>query len=145
MSIFERNITNPDQLQNLAKDLLAAFPDVRVFAFYGEMGAGKTTFVKALCQELNVTDVVNSPTFAIINEYQTNRHQPIFHFDFYRLKNLQEATDLGCEDYFYSGNYCFLEWAELVEPLLPQHFLKVEISVSDSKNRYLSATLITKL
>ena len=92
---------------------------------------------------MNTTDVVNSPTFAIINEYRTKQYQSIFHFDFYRLKNLKEACDLGCEEYFYSGNYCFLEWANLVEPLLPKYFLKIEITVYDSKNRRLSATQIT--
>jgi tRNA threonylcarbamoyladenosine biosynthesis protein TsaE len=139
MSIFERDITNLEQLPAVAKEILTAFPQARVFGFYAEMGAGKTTFIKALCEELNTTDVVNSPTFAIINEYRTKQQQPIFHFDFYRLKNFREACDLGCEEYFYSGNYCFLEWAELVEPLLPQHFLKIEISVSNSKIRRISA------
>ena len=142
MSTFEK-VTNLEQLPVVAKELLEAFPQARVFAFYAEMGAGKTTFIKALCEELNGVDVVNSPTFAIINEYRTKHHQPIFHFDFYRLKNLREACDLGCEEYFYSGNYCFLEWAELVEPLLPQHFLKIEITVSDSKTRRITATSIT--
>jgi len=143
VAIFEKDITNLEQLPLVAKELLAAFPDVRVFGFYAEMGAGKTTFIKALCEELNTTDVVNSPTFAIINEYRTKQYQSIFHFDFYRLKNLKEACDLGCEEYFYSGNYCFLEWANLVEPLLPKYFLKIEITVYDSKNRRLSATQIT--
>ena len=142
MATFEKDITNLEQLPAVAKELLAAFPDARVFGFYAEMGAGKTTFIKALCEELNSTDVVNSPTFAIINEYRTKQQLPIFHFDFYRLKNLKEACDLGCEEYFYSGNYCFLEWAELVEPLLPKHFLKIEITIYDSKTRRLSATQI---
>jgi len=142
MATFEKDITNLGQLPTVAKELLAAFPDARVFGFYAEMGAGKTTFIKALCEELNSTDVVNSPTFAIINEYRTKQQLPIFHFDFYRLKNLKEACDLGCEEYFYSGNYCFLEWAELVEPLLPKHFLKIEITIYDSKTRRLSATQI---
>ena len=144
MPTFEKDITNLEQLPIVAKELLATFPLARVFAFYAEMGAGKTTFIKALCQELNAIDVVNSPTFAIINEYRTQQHQSIFHFDFYRLKNLREACDLGCEEYFFNGNYCFLEWAELVEPLLPKHVLKIEITVSDSKNRQISATPITQ-
>ncbi|MCL2414852.1 MAG: tRNA (adenosine(37)-N6)-threonylcarbamoyltransferase complex ATPase subunit type 1 TsaE [Bacteroidales bacterium] len=139
MRVFERDITNLEQLPAVAKELLTVFPENRVFGFYAEMGAGKTTFIKALCNELGVADVVNSPTFAIINEYRTRQHQPIFHFDFYRLKTLKEASDLGCEEYFYSGNYCFLEWTELVEPLLPQDFLKIQIIISDSKNRLLSA------
>jgi len=143
MEIFERDITDLEQLPVVAKELMAAFPQSRVFGFYAEMGAGKTTFIKALCDELGVADVVNSPTFAIINEYRTKQHQPIFHFDFYRLKNLKEASDLGCEEYFYSGNYCFLEWTELVEALLPQNFLKIQIIVSDSKTRLLLAKQMT--
>jgi tRNA threonylcarbamoyladenosine biosynthesis protein TsaE len=144
MTIFERDITNLEQLPIVAKELLTTFPQVRVFAFYAEMGAGKTTFIKSLCEELNATDVVNSPTFAIINEYRTKQHQSIFHFDFYRLKNLREACDLGCEDYLYSGNYCFLEWAELVTPLLPQHFLKIEITVSDSETDIKNRKIMVK-
>ena len=140
MAVFEKDRTHLEDLPTVAKELLVAFPQIRVFAFYAEMGAGKTTFFKTLCEELNVVDVVNSPTFAIINEYRTQTHQPVFHFDFYRLKNLREACDLGCEDYFYSGNYCFLEWAELVEPILPQHVLKITITVSDSNIRRILAT-----
>ncbi len=142
MKTFEKHITDVEQLQGVAEEMLTAFPEARVYAFYGEMGAGKTTFIKALCQKLNVIDVVNSPTFAIINEYRTTHHQPVFHFDFYRLKNLREVYDLGCEEYLYSGHYCFLEWAELVETLLPSHFLKVNIAVSENQNRHISATLI---
>ena len=147
MTSFERDITDLNHLPIVAKELLTAFPQARVFGFYAEMGAGKTTFIKALCKELDVTDVVSSPTFAVINEYRTKHSQSVFHFDFYRLKNLKEACDLGCEEYFYSGNYCFLEWTELVAPLLPPHFLKIEINVSDSetglKIRQLSATQIS--
>lgn len=100
------------------------------FAFYGEMGAGKTTFIKALCEQLQVVDVVTSPTFAIINEYQTREKNRVFHFDFYRIKNLEEVYNLGYEDYFYSYEYCFVEWPELVEDLLPEHMVKVTISIS---------------
>lgn len=99
----------------------------RVFAFYGSMGAGKTTFIKAICQELGVTDdVVASPTFAIVNEYEGS-DGPIYHFDFYRIKKISEAQDMGCEDYFYSGSPCFIEWPELVEPLLPDDTVRVKI------------------
>lgn len=99
----------------------------RVFAFYGSMGAGKTTFIKAICQELGVTDdVVASPTFAIVNEYEGS-DGPIYHFDFYRIKKISEAQDMGCEDYFYSGSPCFIEWPELIEPLLPDDTVRVKI------------------
>ena len=106
----------------------------RVFAFYGSMGAGKTTFVKAICEELGVEDVITSPTFAIINEYSlSSLHSPlstdiIYHFDFYRIKKLEEVYDMGYEDYFYSGALCFIEWPELIEELLPEDAVKVSIS-----------------
>lgn len=100
----------------------------QVFAFYGKMGAGKTTFVKAICEALGVDDVVNSPTFAIVNEYDSSVLQrPIFHFDFYRIKALDEAYGIGVDDYFYSGHPSFVEWPELVEPLLPEHTRRVDI------------------
>lgn len=100
----------------------------RVFAFYGKMGAGKTTFIKALCEALGVDDVVNSPTFAIVNEYHSGGLDcPIYHFDFYRIKNLSEAVDIGTDDYFYSGNPCFIEWPELVEDILPEDAVRVDI------------------
>ncbi|MDO5447624.1 MAG: tRNA (adenosine(37)-N6)-threonylcarbamoyltransferase complex ATPase subunit type 1 TsaE [Prevotellaceae bacterium] len=99
-----------------------------LFAFYGSMGAGKTTFIKALCEELGVTDTVTSPTFAIINEYESPTHGSIYHFDFYRIKRLEEVYDMGFEDYFYSGNICFIEWPELIEDILPQDTIKVTIT-----------------
>ena len=108
----------------------AHFDDKRrnVFAFYGKMGAGKTTFIKALCDVLGVDDVVNSPTFAIVNEYHSNvLNGPVFHFDFYRIKHVDEAFDIGTDDYFYSGAPCFIEWPELIEPLLPDNAVRVDI------------------
>jgi len=108
----------------------AHFDDKRrnVFAFYGKMGAGKTTFIKALCDVLGVDDVVNSPTFAIVNEYHSAVLEgPVFHFDFYRIKHVEEAFDIGTDDYFYSGAPCFIEWPELIEPLLPDNAVRVEI------------------
>lgn len=107
----------------------------RVFAFYGKMGAGKTTFIKALCEALGVEDVVNSPTFAIVNEYHSGVLDcPIYHFDFYRIKNLSEAVDIGTDDYFYSGNPCFIEWPELVEDILPEDAVRVDIEeLSDGR------------
>lgn len=92
------------------------------------MGAGKTTFIKAICQVMKVTDTVQSPTFSIINEYRTETGAPVFHFDFYRIKKIEEVYDIGYEDYIYSGNYCFLEWPELIEPLLPKDAVRVRIS-----------------
>jgi len=111
-----------------AKQLVEAYPGSRVFALYGQMGAGKTTFIKAICHELGVTDVVQSPTFSIINEYKTTQGESIFHFDFYRIKKLEEVFDIGYEDYLYSGSYCFLEWPELIESLLPEDTIRVRIN-----------------
>ena len=114
-------------IREAARQFLDAIGDRRVVAFYGGMGAGKTTFVKAICHELGVTDdIVTSPTFAIVNEYEGS-YGPIYHFDFYRVKTLSEAQDMGCEDYFYSGNLCLVEWPELVEPLLPEDAVCVTI------------------
>jgi tRNA threonylcarbamoyladenosine biosynthesis protein TsaE len=111
-----------------AGELIRAYPARRVFALYGTMGAGKTTFIKAVCRELGVADVVQSPTFSIINEYKTVAGDSVYHFDFYRIRNTVEVFDIGYEDYLYSGNYCFLEWPELIEPLLPEDAVPVHIS-----------------
>ena len=129
---MEIKITSLEHIDQAAQAFLAAVDlrDARrnVLAFYGKMGAGKTTFVKALCQALGVDDVVNSPTFAIVNEYDSVVLQsPIYHFDFYRIKTLDEAYNIGTDDYFYSGHPCFIEWPELIEPLLPETALRVEI------------------
>ncbi len=106
-------------IQNAARDLLRFYHASRIFAFYGEMGVGKTTFIKALCKELKVTENISSPSFALIHEYKSNLHGTVYHFDFYRIKTIEEAFDLGYEDYIYSGHYCFIEWPEKVESLLP--------------------------
>ena len=103
-----------------------------IVAFYGNMGAGKTTLIKNLCAKLGVQDEVNSPTFALVNEYQTENLDSVFHFDFYRIKSLEEVFDIGYEDYFYGGNLCLLEWPELIDPLMPEHFIKVEITLGDT-------------
>jgi tRNA threonylcarbamoyladenosine biosynthesis protein TsaE len=118
-----------------AEKLIEAYPDSRVFAFYGRMGAGKTTFIKAICKLLGVSDLVQSPSFSIINEYNTQTGDSLFHFDFYRIKKLEEVFDIGYEDYIYSGSYCFIEWPELVEELLPPDVVKV--SISGDPERYL--------
>lgn len=117
-----------------AKDFLSAVGDKRHFAFYGPMGAGKTTFIKAICEQLGTTDTVSSPSFAIINEYNSAAGR-IFHFDFYRIKNLEEAYNLGYEDYFFGDDYCFVEWPEKIEELMPEHFTVVKISVNDNNQR----------
>ena len=119
----------------MARTLLAAFPDDRFFAFFGKMGVGKTTLIKELCAALGVEDNVCSPTFAIVNEYSDRQGAPVYHFDFYRLKSLAEAYDIGYEEYFYSGAYCFTEWTEKVEELLPERYIRVEISEVDGVRR----------
>ena len=121
-----------------AREFVERIGKSTVFAFYGEMGAGKTTFIKVLCEILEATDVVTSPTFSIINEYHTTSEDKIFHFDFYRIKNTEEVFNLGYEDYFYDKHYCFIEWPELVEELLPDHMLKVKIIADESGTRTIS-------
>ena len=106
-----------------------------VIAFYGSMGAGKTTFIKAICDALGVEDVVNSPTFAIVNEYTAASGDPVYHFDFYRIKSVAEAYDFGYENYFYSGHLCLVEWPEMVEELLPDNVLRVRIEVVSDRER----------
>jgi tRNA threonylcarbamoyladenosine biosynthesis protein TsaE len=129
----------PEDLEPAAESLLSTFPQGRMFAFYGRMGAGKTTFIKALCQKLGVKDIVNSPTFSIVNEYNTINGRSIFHFDLYRLKNTSELLDIGYEDYFYSGSYCLLEWPEKIEELLPEECVRVNIEEDDyDKSRIIS-------
>ncbi len=124
----------PDDLVNTTKMLINAYPDRKIFAFYGEMGAGKTTFIKAICKYFGVEDIVSSPTFAIINEYLTSNQEQIFHFDFYRLKNAGELFDIGYEDYFYSNSYCLIEWPEKIEEFLPEETIRVEINVDRKDN-----------
>ena len=113
-----------------ALDILRAAEPHRVFAFYGQMGAGKTTFIKKLCEEMGTMDVVNSPTFAIVNVYDVEQpyQGEVYHFDCYRLKDIREAMDFGAEEYLYSGNYCFIEWPEMIAPLLPEDTVRVKIT-----------------
>lgn len=136
---MEIKIQSLDHIHEAAREFIAAMGDNTVFALYGKMGAGKTTFVKALCQELGVEDVVTSPTFAVINEYRSDiARELIYHFDFYRIKKLEEVYDMGYEDYFYSGALCFIEWPELVEELLPGNTVKVTIEELEDGSRKLT-------
>ncbi|MEE1120927.1 MAG: tRNA (adenosine(37)-N6)-threonylcarbamoyltransferase complex ATPase subunit type 1 TsaE [Prevotella sp.] len=127
-------ITNIDNINITVKKFISAIGENKVIAFYGKMGAGKTTFIKALCEELGVRDVITSPTFAIVNEYNAST-QSIFHFDFYRIKKIEEVYDMGYEDYIYSGNLCLIEWPELIEELLPEDTLRVTIEQNADNTR----------
>ena len=136
---MEIKIQSLEHIHEAAREFIAAMGDNTVFALYGKMGAGKTTFIKALCQELGVEDVVTSPTFAVINEYRSDiAGELIYHFDFYRIKKLEEVYDMGYEDYFYSGALCFIEWPELVEELLPGNTIKVTIEELEYGSRKLT-------
>lgn len=132
----EITIPSLDHIQEAARQFVSLMGDDTVFAFYGKMGAGKTTFIKAVCQELGVADNVTSPTFAIVNEYRSETTgELIYHFDFYRIKKLDEVYDMGYEDYFYGGQLCFLEWPELIEDLLPEDATKVTITTEEDGSR----------
>lgn len=127
------------QIREAARQFIQAMDQHTVFALYGKMGAGKTTFVKAVCEELGVTDVINSPTFAIVNEYRADETgELIYHFDFYRIQKLEEVYDMGYEDYFYSGALCFIEWPELVEELLPGDAVRVTIEEMEDGTRQIT-------
>ena len=139
-------ITDINSIGEAAREFVSQIGDRRVFAFYGQMGAGKTTFIKAICETLGVGDVITSPTFAIVNEYTAALHprtpapsdppiSTIFHFDFYRIKKLEEVYDMGYEDYFYSGALCLIEWPELIEELLPEDAVKVSIVEQEDGSR----------
>ena len=137
---MELKIKSLEEIGAEAEDLIRfAMQEDTVFAFNGQMGAGKTTFIKALCEALGVSEPVTSPTFAIVNEYRSDETgELIYHFDFYRIKKLEEAYDMGCEDYFYSGAVCLIEWPELVEDLLPGNTVWVDIKVNDDETRTIS-------
>ncbi len=124
--IVFQNIPLTD-LPVVARKILDNFSDDRVFAFYGDLGAGKTTLIKSLCDVLDVSDEVTSPSFAIVNEYHCDSDELVYHFDFYRIKKLEEVLDIGYEEYLYSGWFCFLEWADKMEELLPESFVKVTV------------------
>jgi len=131
---MEIEVTTPEALPQVAKQLLTFASGAKIFTFEGEMGAGKTTFIKQFCVYLGITDVVSSPTYSIVNEYEGN-DGAVYHFDFYRIKNLQEAYDMGYEEYFYGGAICLIEWPQLIEELLPQQRISVHIEIIDERRR----------
>lgn len=132
---MEIKIQNLEHIHDAAKEFIKNMGNGNVYAFYGEMGAGKTTFIKAICEELGVKDVITSPTFAIVNEYTDGKGDPIYHFDFYRIKKIDEVYDMGYEDYIDSGCLCLMEWPELIETLLPDDATKVTIKVNNDGSR----------
>ena len=128
----EFEINSVEELSQVSEYLFVLREESDIIAFYGPMGAGKTTLIKNLCHRMGVTDEVNSPTFAIVNEYVTEETESVYHFDFYRIKKLEEVYDIGYENYFYSGNLCLLEWPEMIEPLMPEKFIRVDIALGDT-------------
>lgn len=130
---MELSLPNIESLPSAAQTLLEHTKGATVYAFFGEMGAGKTTFIKALCKQLGVEDEVSSPTFSLVNEYHTSSGETVYHFDFYRIKNEEEAYDIGYEEYLYSGHRCLIEWPEKILYLLPESFVEVGIKETDNQ------------
>jgi len=133
-------INRLDELPAVVRQLLPLITQHNIVAFYGIMGAGKTTLIKAVCEALGVANMVNSPTFALVNEYHIPNGEPIYHFDFYRINKIEEVYDMGYEDYFYSGHLCLIEWPELVETLLPKNTLRLHIEVGKGGERIVKGT-----
>ena len=137
------HIHGVEALSEVSDYLMSLRDEADVIAFYGSMGAGKTTLIKDFCHRMGVTDEVNSPTFAIVNEYVTEEGEPVYHFDFYRIKKIEEAYDIGYENYFYSGHLCLIEWPEMIEPLLPDRYLRVELKHgADDDDRDIGCQLV---
>lgn len=131
----------PEDLPLVAAKILQELPSAYIFAFYGNMGAGKTTLIKAFCHVLGSSDVVHSPTFSLVNEYEDRQGRSLYHFDFYRIKNIGEVYDMGFEEYVYSGNYCFLEWPERISELLPKTYVYISIEVIEDEVRKITYSL----
>ncbi len=134
---MEFDVAKQTDLKDVAHALVQSYAEARVILFYGDMGAGKTTFIKAICTELGVKENTSSPTFSIVNEYHSP-HGPVYHFDFYRLRDEQEAFDMGYEEYLYSGHYCLIEWPEKIANLLPSQTLSVRLEVTGPDSRKIS-------
>lgn len=130
-------IKNKKHLRTYTNKLLKQYPGKRIFAFYGAMGSGKTTIIKAICESLGATDLVSSPTFTLVNEYKTNAGDSLYHIDFYRIKKIVEVFDFGIEEYLTGGSYCFMEWPELIEEILPEETIKIRITVGENEERIL--------
>lgn len=128
-------IESIEKINQAAEKFIRAIGKEKIFSFEGLMGAGKTTFIKSICKELGVTETVNSPTFSIVNEYVTNNDETIYHFDCYRIEKISEAVEIGIEEYLYSGNLCFIEWAENIAPLLPEHYTRIKIEEKTDGSR----------
>ena len=135
MNMTELRIKQLEDINSVAKQFIELVGERRVFAMYGAMGVGKTTFVKAVCEELGVDDTINSPTFAIVNEYHTKEEKIVYHFDFYRIEDVQEAYDFGYEDYFYSQAMCFIEWPERIESILPIDVVNLNFTEEEDGSR----------
>lgn len=131
----EYRIKSLNEIGEVAEKFIADYSDKRIFAFYGSMGVGKTTFIKSLCKKLGVEDTVNSPSFAIVNEYNTQDNLSVYHFDFYRIESEEEAYDFGYENYFYSDSYCFIEWPERIDNLLPNTTIELHFSELEDGTR----------
>ncbi|MBQ8270014.1 MAG: tRNA (adenosine(37)-N6)-threonylcarbamoyltransferase complex ATPase subunit type 1 TsaE [Bacteroidaceae bacterium] len=141
---MEKHIIKVNGLQEYAaaaQEFVKMMGDNRIFAFYGSMGSGKTTFIKSVCEEMGVEEAINSPTFAIVNEYESREGETIFHFDFYRIKSIAEVYNMGYEEYLYSDAYCFIEWPELIEELLPEEAVRVEITENGDGSREIKTFL----
>ena len=136
-------IKNENELDEIAQQVLKKY-NLKIFLFYGEMGVGKTRFIKSLCKGLNVLDVVSSPTFSIVNQYLNKNNDFIYHFDFYRTINKEEIFDIGYEEYIYSSSYCFIEWPEMIESLLPNNYIKIEM-ILDRNNRRINIKEINNI
>lgn len=130
-----------EELVEVARKLISNFGHIKVWCFEAEMGAGKTTLIKKICEELKVTDEMSSPTFSIVNEYQTKNQETVYHFDCYRLEDLEEALDIGVEDYLFSGNQCLIEWPEIISSILPEQYVEININLVGDKTRSLTVHL----
>jgi tRNA threonylcarbamoyladenosine biosynthesis protein TsaE len=135
------NSVGLNDLRRVAEEIVSCAGNTNVWLFHGEMGAGKTTLIKVIGKVLGIQDSITSPTFSIVNEYQVNTQKKVFHFDFYRIKNEEEAYDIGTEEYFYSGHYCFVEWSEKIPGLIPERRADITITIKDNTHRTIAVSV----